>query len=81
MINNTPGHSADISMSLLSQGHVFAVREIGPAELILSEPARINPGRAELVIQIDGDERRCAVVISRSTQPKSDIVSYVAGPN
>jgi len=55
------GHSADVRMKLYVNGHVFAIGQLGPDFLILDDTADQPPGEAEILLSIDGRERRWKV--------------------
>lgn len=76
MIRTKLGHSAEISMSLIVGGQTFAVRGTGPSELVLAKPARIAPSQAELIVTIDGDERKSLIHVSGNGEAESIFVEY-----
>lgn len=78
MIRANPGHSAEISMSLIVGGQCLAVRGAGPSELVLAKPAKIAPSQAELVITIDGDERKSLIHVSGSGDSESIYVAFTS---
>jgi len=80
MIRTNRGHSAEISMSLIVGGQCFSVRGAGPSELVLAKPARIAPSQAELIITIDGDERKSLINVSGNGDAESVFVEYTNAP-
>ena len=50
------GHSADVRIQLLLNGHAFSVAQLGPGYMILRDPIDHPPAEAKLIIQIDGHE-------------------------
>lgn len=51
-------------MVLRTDGRTFAVSQAAPDFLILSEPNRIPPGEAELIVQVDGETSKFHFVIA-----------------
>jgi hypothetical protein len=56
-----PCFSADVRMQLRVNGQVFSIGQLGPDFLILDDPADQPPVEAEVVVSIDGRERRWTV--------------------
>jgi hypothetical protein len=50
-------------MQMVVNAHSFAVAQIGPDFLVLSEPADLPPGQAELVVEVDGSEKRRTIFL------------------
>jgi hypothetical protein len=57
------GYSADVRMELSVNGHVFAIGQLGPDFLLLSNPSDLPPSQAEIAVWIDGRERRWNVFL------------------
>lgn len=55
------GYSSDVNLSLIADGRTFPLSQIGPGYAILREPASMEPCDAEIMISIDGNERRFSV--------------------
>ncbi len=58
---NITGHSAKIEMHLRVNGQTFSIGQLGPDFLILDDPADHPPARGEVMVSIDGRERRWSV--------------------
>jgi hypothetical protein len=52
---------------LLAHGQVYPLSQAGPDFVILKTPAQIPPGRATVIVDVDGDERRWEVLLNEST--------------
>lgn len=52
------GHSAQVNMRLLFNGHVLPVAQIGPDFLFVDQPVNHPPTAASVVLQVDQSERR-----------------------
>jgi hypothetical protein len=76
MIAASLGYSAEIKMSLRIGDHDLAVREVGPQEIVLSEPTVLRLRNADLRISIDGELRSCPVEILSVGEASSDTVRY-----
>jgi hypothetical protein len=50
------GHSADVAISLLLNGHSIPVAQLGPGFLLLDAPADHPPGEASVVLRVDQSE-------------------------
>jgi hypothetical protein len=67
-------------MSLIVGGECLAVRGAGPSELVLAKPAKIAPTQAELIVTIDGDERKSLINLSGNGDSESVYVEYTNLP-
>jgi hypothetical protein len=54
-------YSADVQMELTVKGRIFSIGQLGPDFLILDDPADHPPSVAEVMVSIDGRERRWPV--------------------
>jgi hypothetical protein len=54
-------HSAVVRMELRLNGSALKISHLGPDYLILSQPLDHPPAEAEIVMSIDGKQRRWAV--------------------
>ena len=54
-------HSAQVEMELHLDGRIFSVGQIGSGFLMLSPPVDLAPGVGEVMLRIDGTERRFPV--------------------
>jgi hypothetical protein len=55
------GHSAEVCMRLLLDGHSLRIAQLGPDFLILREPTEHPPANAEITLAVDGKEERWLV--------------------
>jgi hypothetical protein len=56
-------YSADVRMELRLQDRVLSIAQLGPDFLILEEPVEHPPAQAEILVSIDGRERRWMVYL------------------
>ena len=63
MTRSPIGHSADVRMQLNVGGRSLKLAQLGPGFAILALPADVPPGDAEIVLSIDGNERRWNVIL------------------
>jgi hypothetical protein len=56
-------HSAVVRMQLTLNGHVFSVSQLGPDFLMLRNPVDHPPAPADMVVSIDGREKRWPVYL------------------
>jgi hypothetical protein len=59
--SNHCGHSADVKISLLLNGHPIPVAQLGPGFLLLDSPGDHPPCEASIVLRVDASERRWTV--------------------
>jgi hypothetical protein len=71
------GHSADVRISLLFNGHSIPVAQLGPGFLLLDEPSDHAPGEASIVMRVDQSERRWTVRLPSGISPDSKRVTIV----
>ena len=55
-------------MSLRVNGHIHSIGQLGPDFLILDDPAEHPPVEAEIVMSIDGREKRWTVYLLNGIQ-------------
>jgi hypothetical protein len=60
-MNNFKGHSADVRMHLLLNGHTLRIAQMGPNFLVLADTVEHPPADAEIVMTVDGDTERWMV--------------------
>jgi hypothetical protein len=52
------GHSADVRIDLILNGHSLPVAQLGPGFLLLDAPEDHPPGKASIVMRVDQSEKR-----------------------
>lgn len=55
------GHSAEVELLLLVGDRLLSLSEIGPSHVTLREPIELPPTRGEIIMRVDGRERRWQV--------------------
>jgi hypothetical protein len=50
------GHSADVRITLIFNGHSIPVAQLGPGFLLLDAPGDHPPGDASIVLRVDQSE-------------------------
>lgn len=60
-ISRSVAHSAVVRMYLVISSQRIGVAQVGPDFMILDEPMELPAGRGELVVEVDGNERRRVV--------------------
>lgn len=66
-------------MHLVAGDHRLAVAQAGPDFLILESPAELPPTRAELVVEIDGHEKRRSIYLPEGIRSKASRTRITAG--
>jgi hypothetical protein len=76
------GHSADVRMQLSLNGYVLPIAQLGPEFLILRSPVEHGPAEAEIMLSIDGNERRWMVHLDNGIHPDRErtVISPCAQP-
>jgi hypothetical protein len=72
------GHSADVGIKLILNGHSIPVAQLGPGFLLLDAPADHPPGDASIVLRVDQSERRWNVCLPDGVSAGSKRVTIVA---
>ncbi|HUE17216.1 MAG TPA: hypothetical protein VMR25_23900 [Planctomycetaceae bacterium] len=52
------GHSSEVDLFLLIDGQAYGLAEIGPDFVTLREPVELPAGQAQVIMIVDGIERR-----------------------
>ncbi len=73
------GHSANVRIHLIVEGESVPVAQLGPGFLLLDAPTDRAPGKASLVLHVDGSERRWAVRLPTGISRASKRVDIVSG--
>lgn len=63
-IANPEGHSATVDLQLHIDGQVFPLAQVAPEYCVLTKPTTLPPGRAEIVVIIDGHVQRSSVELA-----------------
>lgn len=70
-------YSASVRLFLHQNGIQISLAQVGGGHMYFDEPVLLPAGPAEIVVEIDGESRRTAVVVSKCEAP-SRTVAYVA---
>lgn len=65
-------------MQLLLEDRELEIAQLGPDFLILRQPAQLPPATAEIVLQVDGSERRWPVRLPHGASPEKPEVALAA---
>jgi hypothetical protein len=65
------GHSARVRLSLRASGHVVPLSQVGPDFCISREPVELLPQKAEIVVQIDGEDHVYPVYLPKGMSAAS----------
>lgn len=58
-----PVHSAVVNLQLDVAGAMYELAQIGPNDIIFSEPTALSPCEAQVVMHVDGTEHRWRVTL------------------
>ena len=72
------GYSADVRMELIVAGESFPVAQTGGGQIIFAEPIAIPGTTGEVVMYVDGNERRWNVTLLPTTSPSRTIQAQFA---
>ncbi len=70
-IAEKPGHSAKVDLQLHVDGLVLSLAQVGPELCVLTNPAALPTGIAEIVVTIDGQVQRRTVELLPHTMSKN----------
>jgi hypothetical protein len=73
------GHSADVRIDLMLNGHSIPVAQLGPGFLLLDTPSDQPPCDARIVLRVDQSERSWTVRLPEGISAASNRVPIVAG--
>jgi hypothetical protein len=76
--NSRAGHSADVRINLILNGHSIPVAQLGPDFLLLDVPADHPPGQASIVLSVDQSEERWDVRLPDGISAGTKRVNIVA---
>ena len=77
--SNHSGHSADVRISLIFNGHSLPVAQMGPGFLLLDVPSDHPPGEASIILRVDQSERRWTVRLPNGISADSKRVAITNG--
>jgi hypothetical protein len=72
------GHSADVRINLILNGHSIPVAQLGPDFLLLDAPNDHPPGQASIVLRVDHSEDRWNVHLPNGISADTKRVAIVA---
>jgi len=72
------GHSADVRIYLILNGHSIPVAQLGPGFLLLDSPADHPPGKASIILHVHQSERSWRVLLPDGISAGSKRVAIVA---
>lgn len=67
-------------MQLYVNGHVLSIGQLGPDFIILDNPADHLPSTAEIVLSIDGRERRWTIALPDGVAADKPETRIATGP-
>jgi hypothetical protein len=68
------GYSASVSLELRVNGHVLSIAKLGSDSLVFADEVTVSPGPAEVVMHVDGRERRWQVCLHPAQQQPARVV-------
>lgn len=71
------GHSAQVQLQLQIGERTLELAQIGPADIVLMQPIQLPPCNGEVVMHVDGEERRWRVHLPLGASIQSPIVATV----
>lgn len=75
-MSDSNGYSSTICGWLVANGHRLALAQVGPDYCIVRDSVATPPTEAELIINIDGNERRKRVFLSAGISEGSTLVNF-----
>jgi hypothetical protein len=77
MLTSSGGYSADVSLHLVLDGHVLPLAQVGPSYCILREPVQFEPSGGQIVIVVDGREKRVEAFFPQGGSATDPLLPYV----
>lgn len=65
LANVSAGYSADVRLDLYIAGQHFPLAQIGGNQLIFPTPVHLPAGTGEVVMSVDGQQRRWAITLEK----------------
>lgn len=75
-MNHTNGYSSTVRGWLVAGGHRFPLAQVGPNFCVIRDNVTTPPTVAELVIEVDGDERRERVFLPAGISKSLTVVEF-----
>jgi hypothetical protein len=69
MASPQAGYSADVWLFLIALGTAIPLAQIGPDSVVLRDPIELPRCEAEILMVVDGEERRWPVVLPNGAVP------------
>ncbi|MSR60137.1 MAG: hypothetical protein EXS05_21265 [Planctomycetaceae bacterium] len=66
---DTTGYSALVNLQLEVGDESFDLAQVGPNDIVFAEPTTLSPCEAQVVMQVDGNERRWHVELPNGASP------------
>lgn len=60
---NSSSHSAEVRLQIVVDGQTLDLAKVGSTFALLSKPHRLKPGRADVLLHVDGNPCQWAVEI------------------
>ncbi len=70
-------YSAEVELHLDVDGRIVDLAQIGPDDVIANDPIDLPPGPAEVVMHVDGQERRWRVTLVEGMSKDNRVVKTV----
>lgn len=67
------GYSADVRIELLADDRRMPVAQVGGGRLIFDEPVKLSDTAGQIVMHVDGRERRWHVTLRPNGQPSKTV--------
>lgn len=75
-INDSNGYSSTICGWLEADGHRLVLAQVGPDYCVVRRTVPLPPTKAEIVIEIDGNQRRRKVFLNSGISDSSRVVQF-----
>jgi hypothetical protein len=71
--SSSSGYSADVQLWLETAGLIVELTQVGPDSIVVRQPITLPSSEADVVMQIDGHERRWRVLLPNGLSAESTI--------
>jgi len=77
---NGNGYSSNVRLHLLVGDRTLELAQIGPNDIVLRTPADLPPGDAEIIMEIDGKQRRWSIHLPQGASITTPTTVTITAP-
>jgi hypothetical protein len=77
---NGNGYSSNVRLHLVVGDRTLELAQIGPNDIVLRTPTDLPPGDAEIIMEIDGHERRWPIHLPQGASVNTPTTATITAP-